>query len=63
MRAGKAMTGLMLCSALLTLAACGQKRPLQLPPTDKGRATTPATTPAAAPTPASAASAETMPAR
>ncbi len=27
----KAMTTLMLCAATLALAACGQKRPLQLP--------------------------------
>lgn len=64
MRPAKAMTGLMLCAALLVLGACGQKRPLQLPTATKGQShAAPAATTAPS-APASAASgAEIMPAR
>jgi len=50
----KAMTTLMLCAAVFALAACGQKRPLQLPQHAK-HPTSGAVSPAAVP--ASAASA------
>ncbi|WAC73267.1 lipoprotein [Roseateles sp. SL47] len=63
---GKALLGLMLSVALLGIVGCGQKRPLQLPPSAKagtggtGGATTP---PAKAPAASAPASAAVMPQR